>query len=72
MKQNSHDQVMQTVTETKSTKVIFDLTREKFFGKALRIVATVKHALSWFKREMRKNFRDIRQLMKGLKLFGFY
>ena len=57
VKPNNSDQVVLTVTEAKSTEVIFDLTKENSFEKALRIVSTVKRAFSRLKREG-KNFPE--------------
>ena len=38
-----------TMTESKSTKVIFDLIKQNSFEKSLRVVATVKRVISLFK-----------------------
>ena len=43
-----------TVTESKNAEMIFDLTKRNSFEKSLRIVATVKRALSRFKGEDKK------------------
>ena len=54
VKQIDPNQMVLTVTESKNAKMIFDLTKQNSFEKSLRIVATVKRALSRFKGEDKK------------------
>ena len=51
VKQNDPSQMVLTVTESKNSKMIFELTKQNSFEKSLRIVATVKRAHSRFKGE---------------------
>ena len=54
VKQNDPNQMVLTVTESEIAKMISDLTKQNSFEKSLRIVATVKRALSLFKGEDKK------------------
>ena len=54
VKQIDPNQMVLTVTESKNAKMNFDLTKQNSFEMSLRIVATVKRALSRFKGEDKK------------------